>query len=233
MAEPTTQSLADPTGTAGEDVEPAARVPAPSHPRHRRRGVRRILAGVGVVVLVGALGTTAVLSRHLWLTAEAWQDRAARYEQDAHGLGTDLANERADLAATRAELEAVRDQLGVAHERIIGLADEKAKLGDENEVQRRLVDYQARVSDAAGIVALALDQCVQGQQQLIAVMEVAASVPTPAPGPTPPPTPAPTPTPTTPSGPLPEEVAALRTEVDQLCQAATEANIDLQLELAQ
>lgn len=249
MAEPTTRSPEDPPGEDvgvpgvvdpppspdGEptpdpvvDLTDAPSDPA-SRPRHRRRRIRRILAATGVVLLVAALGTTAVLARHLWRTADAWQDRADRYERDATGLGQDLAVERADLAATRAELEAVRDQLAVAHERIIGLADEKARLGDDNEVQKRLVDYQERVSDAAGTVALALDQCVQGQQQLIALMALA-----PAPE-TPPATPPATPPPADPDAPQPpteEEIAELRDVVDELCDAATEANIGLQLELS-
>ena len=235
MAEPTTRSPEDPPGEAvvvpGNAPAPDGPVatPAPPRPRHRRRRIRRVLAVTGVVVLIAALGTTAVLARHLWRTADAWEDRADRYQRDASGLGQDLAVERADLAATRAELEAVRDQLAVAHERIIGLADEKAQLGDDNEVQKRLVDYQERVSDAAGTVALALDQCVQGQQQLIALLAIP-----PAPE-TPPATPPATPAPTDPDAPRPpteEEIAALRTAVDELCEAATEANIGLQLELS-
>lgn len=249
MAEPTTRSPEEPPGegvvapgpVASSPSPPGAPTPDPAadladvppdptlRPRHRRRRIRRVLAVAGVVVLVAALGTTAALARHLWRTADAWQDRADRYERDASGLGQDLAVERADLAATRAELEAVRDQLAVAHERIIGLADEKAQLGDDNEVQKRLVDYQERVSDAAGTVALALDQCVQGQQQLIALMAVP-----PAPK-TPPATPPATPPPTDPDAPQPpteEEIAELRDVVDELCDAATEANIGLQLELS-
>lgn len=242
MAEPTVNALVTPRGPAGDEaVTPAAEPSEPPHPpetptaaRHRRPRRRRVLAWLGVLALVLALGTTAVLARHLWRTAEAWQDRAGQYEQDAHTLGTDLAAERADLAATRAELEAVRDQLAVAHARIVDLANEKAKLGDDNEVQRRLVDYQERVSEAAGTVALALDECVQGQQHLIAVLDLVASAPEPDPDPTPGPTNNPTlPPDPDPDLPSEEEIAALRTEVDLLCEAATEANIALQLELAQ
>lgn len=225
VADPPPSPDGEPTPDPAADLPDAPSDPAP-RPRHRRRRIRRVMAVTGVVLLVGALGTTVVLARHLWRTAEAWEDRADRYERDASGLGQDLALERADLAATRAELEAVRDQLAVAHERIIGLADEKARLGDDNEVQKRLVDYQERVSEAAGTVALALDQCVQGQQQLIALL----ALPDP---PDPPPGTPPTPDPDAPQPPTEAEIEGLRTEVDELCQAATEANIELQRELAE
>ena len=51
--------------------------------------------------------------------------------------------------------------------------------------------------------------------------------------PDPPPGTPPTPDPDAPQPPTEAEIEGLRTEVDELCQAATEANIELQRELAE
>lgn len=153
----------------------------------------------------------AASTAHLYRTSTAWEARAGAYLQDARGLGEDLASTRAALAGTESELEAVRAQLATAQGRIVELADEKAQIGDDREVQRQLVDYQERVSDAAGQVALALDQCVQGQGELIGYLE------------------------NTVTGVAqydPLELERFRTDVDELCQTATEANIALQRELS-
>lgn len=190
--------------TADPSAPPAPVAPAPA--RGRRVAVR-VTLGV-LVVLVLALGAATV---HLYRTSTAWEERAGEYLADARGLGGDLAAERAELAGTRAELDAVRDQLATAHARIVELADEKAQIGDDREVQRQLVDYQQRVSDAAGQVAHALDQCVQGQQQLIGYLQQTVE------------------------GTARYDEADLdrfTRDVDALCQAASEANMSLQRELS-
>src|SRR5690606_28124635 len=104
---------------------------------------------------------------HLWRTSTAWEDRARDYQEVAQGLGTDLSVTRAELEGAQAELDAVRGQLANANTRIAELANEKAQIGDDREAQRQLVYYPERVTEAAGNVARAHDQCVQGQQHLI------------------------------------------------------------------
>lgn len=165
----------------------------------RRRWPVALLA---VTTVVGA-----VAGAYLWRTSDAWQARAEEYLIASQALGTEIATTRTELADVQAELEAVRAQLGTAQARIVELADEKAQLGDDREIQRQLVDYQERVSEAAGRVALALDQCVQGQNQLIGYMENAAQYD-------------------------PVELDQYATSVQELCQTATEANTALQSELA-
>lgn len=186
------------TGPVGED---AAR-------GERRRRLRRIATTAALVLLVLLLGASTV---YLYRTSTAWEARAGDYLDAGRGLGEELAGTRAALAGTEAELEAVRAQLSTAQGRIVELADEKAQIGDDREVQRQLVDYQQRVSEAAGQVALALDQCVQGQQELIGYLQ------------------------NTVTGAAQydeEELERFRGDVEQLCQTATEANIALQRELS-
>lgn len=181
--------------------------PAPV-PRRRRTLVRVALAVLGLLL---AVATVAVV--HLWRTSDAWETRAATYEGEAEGLGIELATTRAELEGARSELAAVRDQLSTANTRIAELANEKAQIGDDREAQRQLADYQERVTEAAGGVALALDQCVQGQQQLITYLRAQADAP---------------------PDQRPYDEAALTqyaADVDALCQTATEANATLQTEL--
>lgn len=208
----------EPTGPdAAEEATPrpdpstapaADRAPVDEERQERRRRRRRIATTTLLVLLVLGFAASTV---HLYRTSTAWEQRADAYLGDARGLGEDLAGTRAALAGTESELEGVRAQLATAQARIVELADEKAQIGDDREVQRQLVDYQERVSEAAGQVALALDQCVQGQQELIGYLQ------------------------NTVTGVAQYDAAELerfRADVEQLCQTATEANIALQRELS-
>lgn len=159
------------------------------------------------MVLVLLLGGAVYAGVYLYQTSQAWQERSEEYLRASQGLGEELATSETALAGARSELEAVRAQLATAQARIVELADEKAQLGDDREVQRQLVDYQQRISEAAGQVALALDQCVRGQNQLIGYMENAAQYD-------------------------PAELEQFGADVQALCQAATDANAGLQRELA-
>lgn len=155
------------------------------------------------VLLVLTLG----LAGYLWITTRAYRDLAASTEARARVIGTDLASTRAQLAGATDELAGVRSQLKTAQARITALADEKAQAGDAREAQLQLLDYQQRVSAAAGTVASALDHCVQGQDQLISYLK-------------------------NPSAYDPAQLQAFGTQVSGLCQSATDANKALQDELA-
>lgn len=173
----------------------------------RRPGARRRATRVAVALLSVGLVLALAASWYLYRTSFAWQERAQEYEAASFGLGEQLAATSDELDGAQAELAAVREQLVTAQQRIVELADEKAQLGDETEVQRQLVDYQERVTEAAGRVALALDQCVRGQDQLIGYMENADLYD-------------------------PVELDQYASAVQDLCQTATEANVELQTELS-
>lgn len=188
-----------PIGTAGAAVPAAPDGPFESH-RPRRRPWATILLSALLVVALALAG-------YLWTTTRAYQARAVRNEDQARVIGTELAATRAELEGTTAELEGVRSQLETAQARIVALAAEKAQVGDDREAQRQLVDYQQRVSQAAGTVASALERCVQGQDQLITYLN-------------------------DPSAYDPADLKQFGTEVDRLCLSATEANQALQDELS-
>lgn len=173
--------------------------PASSMPRHRRQPW-------ALLVLSILLALTLGLATYLLMTTRAYQHRSAEWEAASRTTGSDLTQARADLEATTSDLAATRDQLATAQARIIELADEKAQLGDDRAIQRQLVDYQQRISAAAGNVATALNSCIDGQYKLIDYLE-------------------------NPGAYAPADLARFRTDVKTVCGAATDANAALQREL--
>lgn len=212
VAPPTQGRHAEPEGTQATSG-PALGPPLPTHPhpapghRRTRRWPRRVALGTAALLVVALAAATV----HLYRTSTAWEERAEEYLIDARGLGGELATTRAELDGTQAELAAVREQLAAAHGRIVELADEKARLGDDRELQRQMIDYQERVSAAAGQVAHALDQCAQAQQQLIGYLQQTVEGSAQY---------------------APEDLARFTSDVETLCQAASEANMSLQRELS-
>ncbi|HZL02414.1 MAG TPA: hypothetical protein VFC48_04750 [Cellulomonas sp.] len=170
-----------------------------SMPRHRRQPW-------ALLVLSILLALTLGLATYLLLTTRAYERRSAEWEAAARTTGTELTQTRADLEGTISDLAATRDQLTTAQARITQLADEKAQLGDDRAIQRQLVDYQQRISAAAGNVATALSTCIDGQYKLIGYLE-------------------------NPSAYDQTDLARFRTDVQTVCGAATDANAALQREL--
>lgn len=191
---------------------PAATEGRPTVTTTRRR---RLASRVTVAALVLLLAGVTTLAVHLYRTTTAWQEQADQYRTASSSLGEQLAASRAEVTGVQSELEAVRGQLTEANTRIDELANEKAQVTDDREAQRQLVDYQERVTEAAGKVALALDQCVQGQDQLITYLEAQAAAAEADAEP-----------------PYDEtELEQYGTDVETLCRTASEANVALQDEL--
>ena len=187
----------------------ASSVAAPDDParpgRARRRGrIATIAAAVLAVLLVAAL----VAVGYLWRTTSAWEDHASRWESEAHGYAEEVASLQAELDGVTAELVSAREQLDTATARITDLADEKAQLGDENVASQQYLDYQRRVSEAAGVVATALGQCTAAQFQLIGYLEDRDAYD-------------------------PADLERFAADVEALCAEANDANTQLQQELAQ
>lgn len=156
-----------------------------------------------LAVLVLALGAGAT---YLLVATDRWQQSSKDWQLLALRTATERDAARADLASAQAELTDVSGQLATATARITELADEKAKLGDDAVVQQSLVDYQSRVSQAAGSVATALATCIDGQQRLITYVEDADKY-------------------------NPDDLARFRADVTRVCGQAEDANAALQREL--
>lgn len=159
------------------------------------------------LVLVAVLVAAGLVGARLWSTTRAWEEAAAEWQELARRHGEELAQTQAELEATTGELEATRAQLATAQARITELADEKAQLGDTTAAQQQLADYQQRVSQAAGQVATALANCVDGQERLIGYLQDAARYDA-------------------------DDIARFRADVERVCGAASEANDRLQRELS-
>jgi septal ring factor EnvC (AmiA/AmiB activator) len=183
-----------------------ASVDAAPAPAGRRRPGRRaaVLAGVLAVALVAAL----VLAAFLWRSTDAWQGHSAAWEDKARDHAEQVAGLEVELEGTRTDLAVTRDQLATATARITELADEKAQLGDEQVVAEQYLDYQRRVSEAAGGVATALGHCTAAQSQLIGYLGNRDAYD-------------------------PADLDRFAGDVQALCDEANEANTRLQQELAQ
>jgi hypothetical protein len=143
-----------------------------------------------VIVLSVLLVLVTALSAYLWIRTVRYEDYAQGIEDQARAIGT-------DLTALREEHEGT----------VTELADEKAQIGDDREIQRQLVDYQERVSQAAANVASALSTCIDGQNQLIGYLENSAAYD-------------------------PTDLQRFKDDVTRVCGIATDANTQLQQELA-
>ncbi|WP_407318161.1 hypothetical protein UQW22_16235 [Isoptericola halotolerans] len=191
-----------PSPVPGDD---AASAPTSRRGRSRARGrAARVTAVVLGLLLVVAIATTG----YLWQATSAWEDRAAQWEAEAYGYADEVSALQAELDGVTAELVAAREQLDTATARITDLADEKAQLGDENVASQQYLDYQRRVSEAAGVVATALGQCTSAQSQLIGYLEDREAYD-------------------------PQDLERFATDVEALCDEANDANTQLQQELAQ
>ncbi|PFG42894.1 hypothetical protein ATJ88_1567 [Isoptericola jiangsuensis] len=187
-------------GTGGADIGRSA-----TGRRRRRRPGRR--ATVTAVVLAVALLAALVLAGYLWRATTAWQEHAATWEGSARDHAAQVADLQARLEGAQTDLSLTQEQLETATARITALADEKAQLGDEQVVAEQYLDYQRRVSEAAGVVATALGQCTSAQSQLIGYLGNREAYD-------------------------PADLDRFAADVQALCDEANDANTQLQQELA-
>lgn len=193
----------------GSDVEPGTAVEEVVHgidPTDVVAAPRHRRQPWPLLIVSVLLALSLGLATYLLLTTRAHEARAGEWESAARETGGDLAQARTELATTTSELHATQEQLLTAQGRITALADEKARIGDDRETQRQLADYQQRISALAGKVATALTTCIDGQYTLIGYLA-------------------------DPSLYDQTDLARFRTDVQEVCGAATEANSRLQREL--
>ena len=196
---PGSSTATEPLATAPHPAAGHAHLAEPATPRRRRPWA--------VVVLSVLLVLVTALAAYLWVRTDRYEQYADDVEAQARVIGTELASLRAEHDGTVAELGAVNDQLATAQTRITELADEKAQVGDDREVQRQLVDYQERISQAAANVASALTTCIDAQNQLITYLGDAAAYDA-------------------------ADLERFKSDVQGVCATATEANTELQRQLA-
>lgn len=124
-----------------------------------------------VVVLAILLVLTVAGGVYVTTLAQAWQDRAAEVDAIARDLGGDLAETRAELEETQGTLALVESQLDGAQEQIHELANTAAQFGDDREIQRQVVEYQAELFDAATGVTGTMGECISAQTEYTLALE--------------------------------------------------------------
>lgn len=155
----------DPHRNRKTDTEPFVPPYVTTPPKQRRDRTRlALVATTSLLVLALAAGAAAYVysnnSAREWkvtaeqLSAELGEMTAQR--QQVQGL---LDTSQAALAETKAALEEVTEQYDAASERIRDLADEKAQAADT-------VGALGSAVERSRNVALQLDQCVAGLQEL-------------------------------------------------------------------
>jgi len=146
--------------------------PAPVHltqvPKAPASKPRASRGAIAAIVLLSLLTTAALaLGTYFWLAADRWQANSAAWEDQARAQGVSVAEVQEQLAAAQAETSALQQHLDSAQARITELANERAQLGDQQVVDQNRIDFQQRLSAAAGQVASSLDLCIARQDELI------------------------------------------------------------------
>lgn len=204
---PSVPPAAAPTPPRADPGVGSAYEPAPVYEPVSGVGQER-RRGQATPVLAVLLAAALALGAYLWVTTERWRETSAEWEAKAGGYAREVADLRLQLDGVNAELTSAREQLATATDRITDLANEKAQLGDENVASQQYLEYQRRVSEAAGVVATALGQCTDGQQELIGYLKDADSYD-------------------------PADLERFESQVTDLCTQAKDANTALQQELEQ
>lgn len=174
-----------------------------SAPRGRRAGWI-----VTVVLLVLLLATSVLLNRHLWITSDQWEARAASLTEVNYDLGEQLSREEQTTTQLESEIELLTQQLATSNQRVVDLSAGKATAEDASEYARQQIEQLTASLTNASAVANALHRCADGQQQLVTYLE-------------------------NPDNYEPEELTEYAESVGQLCEAAERSNEQLREALAE
>ncbi len=187
---------------ADEDDEATAEAEAAYAHRPRPVGLLVTVALLSVLLL-----TASALIAYLWRVSEAWEERVVEITEFSYGLGSDLATERDTLTTTQEQLALVSDQLAASKDTVSRLQAENAQWGDDAAyAQEQIAGLQEIITDATS-VANSLGRCIQGHEQLAEYLS-------------------------NPDDLKPKELRSFEQSVDELCQAAADANLAFQQSVA-
>jgi len=175
--------------------------PLPSPRPTKRRGA------TAAIVILSLLTTAALgLGAYFWFASDRWQANSVAWEEQARAHGTEMADLQVQLETAQAQATQLQQHLESAQLRITELANERAQLGDQQIVDQSRIDFQQRLSAAAGQVASSLDLCIRRQDELIEALR-------------------------NPGRYTEESVARFGEEVVRFCAEARQANTNLQAEI--
>ncbi|WP_062297067.1 hypothetical protein [Demequina maris] len=171
---------------------------------HRPRPVGLV---VTIAMLTVLLLAASALIAYLWRVSEAWEERVVEMTAYSYGLGEDLASERDTLTTTQEQLDLVSQQLSASKDTVSRLQAENAQWGDDAAyAQEQIAGLQEIITDATS-VANSLSRCIQGHEQLAEYLA-------------------------NPDDLKPKELRSFEASVDELCQAAADANLTFQQSVA-
>lgn len=159
-------------------------------------------------LLVALLIAASVIIYRLVDVSNKWEAQVEEVKAQNYDLGERLAEEQSQVISLQSQLDTVNEQLRTAQQRVLELADDVAQRDDNAEFYARQITDLTNVLATASAVANSLNKCVDYEQQLIGYLKE-------------------------PDNYDPAEVAAFEKGVNQVCDAATAANVDLQTALAQ
>ncbi|WP_062465102.1 hypothetical protein [Demequina soli] len=166
---------------------------------------------VGLIIVVAMMTVTllaaAALIAYLWRVSDAWEVRVAELTEVGHSLGTDLTAERDTLAATQQQLDLVTQQLSASKDTVSRLQAENAQWGDDAAYAQEQIDGLQSIITSASSVASSLSRCVEGHEKLVDYLR-------------------------SPDDFDKKEIRAYEKSVDELCAAATAANVSFQQSVA-
>lgn len=159
-------------------------------------------------LLVALLIAAAVIIYRLVDVSNKWEAQVEEVKAQNYDLGERLAEEQSQVISLQSQVDTVNEQLRTAQQRVLELADDVAQRDDNAEFYARQITDLTNVLATASAVANSLNKCVDYEQQLIGYLKE-------------------------PENYDPAEVATFEKGVNQVCDAATAANVDLQTALAQ
>lgn len=198
---------------ADTTVAPEETPDAPLTARKRRR--RRPWGWIiTAIVLFLALGGVIAASVHLWNVSLAWEERVNELTAINYGLGEDLVTEQETVLTQEDQIELLTQQRETLQQRVLDLSETANLSRDNVATAQQEIEALADLVAQAAAVSNALNRCVDSQEQLAQFLsEVQAADP---------------------EGPPvydPADLAAYEQSVDDLCDAATAANAQLQRDL--
>lgn len=177
---------------------------------------------VAFMLMAGVAVTGAAMAYQMVQRTDAWSKQVDQVTEISYGLGDDLADSRTENTRLSDEINLVQEQLANSKDTVLKLSDEKAQWRDDTEFAQQQVEATEQLLTTATAVANGLQRCTDGQQELMDFIDTATEGSTTPAAPGTPTDEVDTPTYTA------EEIAAYRTSVNELCENAETANIELQ-----
>jgi hypothetical protein len=177
--------------------------------RHQRRRWPWVVA---ILVLLGLLTTSAVLTYQAREISDDWSDQVDAATATSYDLGQQVADEQAENLDLNAQIDLLEEQLSNSKDTVLKLSDEKAQWRDDTEFAQQQVEASEEMVTRATAVANGLQRCTDGQVELLEYVTV---------------------TDTEAEDYDPAELAAYRASVTELCAKAESANEELQKALAE